>query len=298
MTVSTQVTKVIYSGNGSTTNFPITFPYINQEDIGVYLTDLDGLVTKLLPSQFEFNEVESKIVYPKTEVPALPPLPSGYKLTVARETLVTQDVDLVNQGPFTAQGIEESFDKQVMLIQEINEKVTRCIQYPIDESPSQSDTSGFLAVVNEAKADALSAASAASTSATNASASASSASTSATSASASASSASASAASASSSASSATTTLAQVQSVYSNFVSNPSIAAQFNPMSTNQTLTASSGNSFLVNPNSDTRTITLPNATTLSNGTAILFYNMSFIYSVAILDADGVFLFSLLPVED
>lgn len=151
MTVSTQTTKIIYSGNDSTTHFPITFPYINESDLGIYLTSNLDAVTKLSNTQYTYDEVNGRIVYPKVEVPALAPLATGWKLTIARETSATQDVDLVNQGPFTPQSIEESFDKSVMLIQELNEKVTRCIQYPIDQTPNNTETNGFLNAVTEAK---------------------------------------------------------------------------------------------------------------------------------------------------
>lgn len=156
MTISTQTTKAIYAGNGSSVNFPITFPFgLDQNNLAVYITDLAGSITKLTASQYEYVESELKIVYPKTEVPALPPLASGYKLTIAREVAAVQELDLVNQGPFTPQMIESTFDRLTMLIQELNEKISRCIIYPVDQNPSSTETSGFLAEVLAAKSEAI-----------------------------------------------------------------------------------------------------------------------------------------------
>lgn len=153
MTISTETSKAIYAGNGSSVNFPITFPFnLDQDNLAVYITDLSGAISKLTASQYEYNEAELKIVYPKTEIPALPPLPTGYKLTIVRETPRVQELDLVNQGPFTPQMIESTFDRLTMLIQELNEKVTRCIQYPVDQVPTVTEVSGTFDAINEAVA--------------------------------------------------------------------------------------------------------------------------------------------------
>lgn len=148
MTVSSLINKVVYSGNGSTTNFPITFPFIaNSDNLGVYLTDLSNVITKLTESVYTYVAVDSKITYPN----AGSPLATGYKLTIIREISPLQEVDLLNQGPFSAETIESMHDKNVMMIQEISEKVGRCIQYPVDSSPSAEDTTSYLESIQAAR---------------------------------------------------------------------------------------------------------------------------------------------------
>lgn len=174
MTVSASPTKVTLNGDGVQTHWDYTFQITASTDIVVYLTDTNGVDT-LLGSNYTVDTANSRVVYPN----AGSPLPSGWKITLARIVPLDQLLDLTNLGAFNADNIEQELDKLTMQNQQLNEALSRTVQYPISQTPSSSDTTDFLNTVNSSKA-------AAQTSATNAASSASAAAASAVDAAASA----------------------------------------------------------------------------------------------------------------
>ena len=123
MTVQNENTKNIYVGNGSTTVFPFTFHIHdnNPDYIKVYVTGSDGV--DVLTDNYTIDMQDKKITYPKTGEP----LKTGDRLTIDRELPFLQLLNLVNQGPFFAEEIEESFDKNIMLMQQIKDKLDRAL---------------------------------------------------------------------------------------------------------------------------------------------------------------------------
>lgn len=123
MTVQNTNTKNIYVGNGSTTVFPFTFYTLSEhpEYIKVYITGAGGV--DVLTENYTIDMQAQNITYPKNGSP----LKQGEKITIARELPLLQDLNLVNQGPFLAEVIEEAFDKCIMLIQQAKEKTDRTL---------------------------------------------------------------------------------------------------------------------------------------------------------------------------
>jgi hypothetical protein len=223
MTVAASGNKNVYNGDGVTTHWSYTFPIINDTDIHVYLTDLSGTVSEVT-SNFTVDSNNTRVVYPSV-VSGLPPLPSGWKITLIRQEPQTQGVDLRNQGSLNAEVLEQAFDKATLIIQDQQETLSRCVKYPVDQSPSDSTTATFLSTIEADKAAAGASATAAAASATSASASQTAAAGSATAAAASASSASTSASSASTSATSATSSASSASTSASNAATSATGAA-------------------------------------------------------------------------
>ena len=93
MTVSVSTNKQIYQGNGSTTEFPFTFPLLDKSHMTLYLTDSSGNTTAVT-SGFTVND--SSVTYQFNGAP----LPTGYTLALVRQVPITQDTDLTNRGGF------------------------------------------------------------------------------------------------------------------------------------------------------------------------------------------------------
>lgn len=138
MTVQNENTKNIYVGNGSTTVFPFTFHIHdnNPDYIKVYVTGSDGV--DVLTDNYTIDMQDKKITYPKTGEP----LKTGDRLTIDRELPFLQLLNLVNQGPFFAEEIEKSFDKNIMLMQQIKDKLDRALAVGVGV-----DTSKFNATI-------------------------------------------------------------------------------------------------------------------------------------------------------
>lgn len=123
MTVQKDVTKNIYVGNGSTRTFPFTFecPAGHPEYIKVYLMQDDG--TALATSDYQLDMDAKQITYPSSGTA----LPEGKKLVIMRELPLQQMMNLVNNGPFFAEDIETTLDENVMMLQQMKEKLGRAV---------------------------------------------------------------------------------------------------------------------------------------------------------------------------
>ena len=158
MTVSTLNTKHVYDCNGIQTEWPYTFPIIASTDIAVYVTDLTGAVTKIT-SNFSVDTENGKVIYPTVESELDPAVvvANGFKVTIKRETPLTQEIDLVNEGALNAETLETGYDKSTMQVQQMQETLDRCVKYSVDQTPTDSTTATFLSSINSAKADAIAA---------------------------------------------------------------------------------------------------------------------------------------------
>lgn len=128
MTVQKDVTKNIYVGNGSTRTFPFTFecPAEHPEYIKVYLIQDDG--TALATSDYQLDMDARQITYPGSGTA----LSEGKKMVIMRELPLQQMMNLVNNGPYFAEDIEQAFDETVMAMQQIAEKLNRTITMSVD----------------------------------------------------------------------------------------------------------------------------------------------------------------------
>lgn len=124
MTVQNTAIKNVYVGNGSTTEYPITFE-VNEahpEYIHVYIEDADGATTET--TNFTADMAARKVTYPAEGEP----LAAGLKLVVARELPLLQQLELQNQGDFFAQDIEQAFDDLTMITQQLADASKRSIK--------------------------------------------------------------------------------------------------------------------------------------------------------------------------
>lgn len=135
MTVQNTNNKNIYIGNGATTVFPFTFYVIkeNPEHIKVYVTNDEGIDVET--DNYIIDMDAQTITYPKNGTP----LAEGKKITIARVLPLFQLLNLVNQGPFFAEEIEKAFDKNVMILQQIDEKVSRTLKTAISVEGEKFD---------------------------------------------------------------------------------------------------------------------------------------------------------------
>lgn len=153
MTVSMQITKRIYRGNGVTREWDVDFPLISAENLGVYLTSPQGAEEEIF-ADFSVDPLTHKLIYPTVES-GKSPLGADWKLTLLRRTPLTQEIDLLRQGELDAEVLEEGYDKLTMLVQELGEKVDRSIKYPVSSQEDDLETENFLKNILAAKEDAV-----------------------------------------------------------------------------------------------------------------------------------------------
>lgn len=140
--INTSENRVTYLGDGNAKVFPISFPFLNREDIQATLVDEDNN-TKILTSDYYIDLEAKTLTYPgyppgeeksESEQPAI--LKNGEKLVIKRDTALTQLSTLGDVWPFDV--TEDGLDKLTMIAQDIKDNLNRTIH--LDDS---TDLSSF-----------------------------------------------------------------------------------------------------------------------------------------------------------
>ena len=150
MTVSNTITKLQYSGDGANRQFGVTFPLLSAAHLRIVVTDENGVETEI-NKNFAVSPMLNSVTYP-TEESGLAPLAQGQKITLIRNTPLTQEIDLQTGGVLDAQTLEAGYDKLLLCLQEMKESVNRAIKWPISHEPSdQEDVASYLNEIKSAK---------------------------------------------------------------------------------------------------------------------------------------------------
>ncbi|XGL69318.1 phage tail fiber protein [Klebsiella pneumoniae] len=116
MTVSTQVSRNEYTGNGATTQYDFTFRILDKSHLLVQTLDTsENIVTLTLGTDYTVTGVNR---YNGGKVVLTSALPAGYKISIERSTPVTQESSIRNQGGFFPEIHEDALDKLTMLVQQ------------------------------------------------------------------------------------------------------------------------------------------------------------------------------------
>lgn len=127
-----------YNGNGSTTSFSFSFKTFAAGDLQVTRTSSVGIETVLvLNSDYSVTlnpdqdtSPGGTITYPISGSA----LPTGSKLTIVGNLAYEQTTDLLGGGAFNARVIEDTFDRTVIQIQQLEERADRAMALPVSAS--------------------------------------------------------------------------------------------------------------------------------------------------------------------
>lgn len=134
MTVQSTVSRIDYSGNGTSTDFAVPFYFINATDLVVLLVSSAGVsVTQLITTNYTVTGAGDESGGQVSMVVA-PPI--GYRLVILRDPPVTQLIDYQDNDPFPAETHELGLDKLTMLCQRAFDKIARAFTL------TDADTSG------------------------------------------------------------------------------------------------------------------------------------------------------------
>lgn len=137
MTISTQIARAQYAGNGVTTSFAVPFEFLTATPPKVVYTDAAGLDTVwVLTTNYTLTGGGAQ--QPATgSITALVAPASGTKITLLRNEALTQAADYIPNDPFPAVAHEKALDRLSMQNQMINEKLGRSIGFK--ESSASAD---------------------------------------------------------------------------------------------------------------------------------------------------------------
>ncbi|CAB4144479.1 hypothetical protein UFOVP456_44 [uncultured Caudovirales phage] len=131
MTVSTSSNRADHTGNGSASTFSFTFRIFADSDLTVTrLNPTTGVETVLaLTTDYTVSGAGSYNGGSITLVAGA--LTNGHTLTIVRELDILQATDLRNQGSFFAETHEDVFDRQTMIMQQLQEQIDRAAKLPV-----------------------------------------------------------------------------------------------------------------------------------------------------------------------
>ena len=126
MTVNSTVSRVDFTGNGSTATYPFSFAVQKKEDLTIIETNTSGVETTLA------LDVGYTVTL-NTDGTGSVTLTAGnltnlHKLSILRELELTQTTDFRDQGTFSGEYHENTHDRTVQQIQQVNESVSRSIR--------------------------------------------------------------------------------------------------------------------------------------------------------------------------
>jgi hypothetical protein len=136
MTVSSTTARVSYSGNGTTTVFPVPFYFLASSDLLVVLRSSAGIETQQVLST-NYTVTGAGVLSGGSVTMTVAP-PSGTSLTILRNVALTQTTDFLPNDRLPAESLEQTVDKLTMIVQQLDDSSDRSIKFPITDSPSIS----------------------------------------------------------------------------------------------------------------------------------------------------------------
>lgn len=117
MTVNNPISYIEYDGDGTTDEFPITFPFLD-EATHIHVYDItNGIAAKTEYVQGTDYTVDDILSSPK--VTFTTPPADGTRIMVRRELPITQLTDYVTSDSFPAETHEKALDKLTMLLSDL-----------------------------------------------------------------------------------------------------------------------------------------------------------------------------------
>ncbi|MFN0043748.1 MAG: hypothetical protein ACKVSF_11125 [Alphaproteobacteria bacterium] len=132
MTVSTTTNRIAHACNGATTSFAVPFSFFAPTDL-VVIERVDASGAETVRALTTDYTVAGGAGATGT-VTALSAPPAGRQWIIKRVLPRTQGMDLTPNDPFPASTVEQSHDRAVMLVQELEEALSRAIKFPQTDS--------------------------------------------------------------------------------------------------------------------------------------------------------------------
>ncbi|MBI9112835.1 hypothetical protein, partial [Maridesulfovibrio ferrireducens] len=133
MTVVSSSNNITFAGDGIQNLFDFNFRIFKEEDLAAVVRDSSGIERELVAgSDFKLvseagNDSGGRAMYPVSGTP----LQAGCSITFYREISYSQELELVDNDPFSAELLNEAFDRGVMRDQQLQEQIARALKYDI-----------------------------------------------------------------------------------------------------------------------------------------------------------------------
>ena len=143
----------IYVGDGVQTKFSFAFKLLKSDDAEVHVAPLDGIDAVLDPNAYVCVLNDDQDVNPGGTVTLKEPLAKGASLVIISGAAYVQPTVFTNRGAFFPKVLNDSLDRETILIQQLVEQVSRAlITDPTDTITPRQLRDKLLAAVDEAVA--------------------------------------------------------------------------------------------------------------------------------------------------
>ena len=119
MTITSEVNRIEYIGNGSTTDFSFPFYVLASGDLQVFV---DG-VLQAITTDYALTPEPPQTAGVNVAFLVVPP--SLASIVILRDPPITQAVDLVENDSLPAEVVEETLDRLTMICQRLSGRVDR-----------------------------------------------------------------------------------------------------------------------------------------------------------------------------
>ncbi len=130
MTVSSTASRVVLSGDGTSTAWPFAFKVQQAADLAVVYSDATGSDIALSAGQYDVTgfgqDAGGTVTYPKSGS-GNPAIATGTTLTIYRKVAVTQPTSISNQGAMWPQVIEAALDRLTYIGQAVTDAISRSL---------------------------------------------------------------------------------------------------------------------------------------------------------------------------
>lgn len=135
MSLASTQQKVQYTSNGTQTSLSIPFVFLVPADIQVYYTDTTGAgVLKVLDTDYSLLIITGGGVLLWTGGGGTGAVPAaGVVITIRRTLSLIQSAVYVSNDEFPSGTHEAALDKLTMMVQQLQEQMTRCLKLPDGE---------------------------------------------------------------------------------------------------------------------------------------------------------------------
>lgn len=136
MTLDSTLSKALYQGNGSATQFPFSFKVWEPSQVRVTVAGGSRESTDVTAQcRIDLTNSGGVVTYPLSGKP----LSENFILSITRNMPFIQDIDLVSASRFDAQVIEDGLDQATAERQQMREELSRAVILPPTSEETPAD---------------------------------------------------------------------------------------------------------------------------------------------------------------
>lgn len=155
MTVKSSERKIVYIGNGTTSEFNVPFVFFKNTDIQVSI--FDGSLSRPLEQDVDYT-IEGAGDEAGGTVTTKTPVPNGYEIAIIREVPYTQEMEIPENDIFSSKNMERALDRLTQQTIQLKELADRAVTVGVFSDSNPSEVVGEIEALYDVKEQVVTAA--------------------------------------------------------------------------------------------------------------------------------------------